>query len=159
MKTSEKELALSALQIINEIMGTIHAGRVILVIAENKPEVFQSKYAQYFFQVGEGAIYLALSKFMDLWKYQIKSLLTDCLPDRGDKLLKELKRKEVRKFRNLFVAHYADREDAPKTSLETLEQLIKNQGFKTSTEMALWTKGVIEDLEHVRDCLQNKFAL
>jgi hypothetical protein len=159
MKASEKELAKSAFLIINEVMGTIHAGRVILVFAEKKPAIFQSKYTKYFFQIGEGAIYLALSKFIDLWDYQIKLLLQDCLPNRGEELLKELRNRKIREFRNLIVAHYADRKDAPKTSLGTLEILIKAQGFKTSTEMAIWTKGIIEDLEHVRNCLQNKYNI
>lgn len=160
MNASEKELAKSAFLIINEVMGTIHAGRVILVFAEKKPDIFQSKYTTYFFQIGEGAIYLALSKFMDLWDCQIgTSLLKDCLPGRGEKLLQDLKKKKIKEFRNLFVAHYADRKDAPKTSLETLERLIKVQGFKSATEIAIWTKGILEDLEYVRNCLQNKYDL
>jgi len=159
MKVTDKELAESAFLIINEIMGTIHAGRVILVLAEKKPEIIQSKYTKYFFQVGEGAICLALSKYMDLWDCQIKILMKDCLPHRGEELLEELKRKKIRKYRNLFVAHYADRKDAPKTSLETLEKLIRAQGFNTATEMAIWTKGIIEDLELVRNCLQNQYNI
>lgn len=89
--------------IINEIMGTIHAGRVILVIAEKKPEIFQSKHTQYFFQIGEGATYLALSKFMDLWESQIKTmLLTGCLPQKGEELIKELKCEKVDRCLQIF---------------------------------------------------------
>lgn len=151
---TDKEIARSAFEVLNNLMGEIHAGRIVGYMATKNPESFQTEHPKYFVRMGIGAIMIALYKFEDLWNHQIKHLLGDQLPTRGVLLIKELRAKKIRQFRSLFVAHYSDRPGNPRPPLSRLESLLKDQGFNTDEELFLWTKDVVESLEKVRDSLQ-----
>ena len=138
---TNKEIAKSAFESINDLMGEIHAGRMVGYMAVKKPELFQTKHPEYIMRMGIGAIMIALYKFEDLWEHQIKHLLGEELaPGRVDPLADHHER-PVEADHDLF-GRGAD------------ESLLKAQGFNTDMELFLWTKGVVESLEKVRDSLQ-----
>ncbi|PWB42502.1 MAG: hypothetical protein C3F12_15065, partial [Candidatus Methylomirabilota bacterium] len=140
---TDNELAKSAFGVLNDLMGEIHAGRVIGCIAMKQPNLLQTKHPKYFVRMGIGAIMIALYKFEDLWEHQIQHLLGNQLPNRGGQLMAELGVKKSREFRSLFVAHYSSRPASPKPPLSKLENLLKAQGFNTDEELFLWTKDVV----------------
>lgn len=153
------ELAKSAFEVLNDLMGEIHAGRVVGYMATKAPSGFPTKHSKYLVRMGIGTIMIALYKFQDLWANQIQRLLGDQMPDQAAQLMTELRAKKVREFRSLFIAHYSDRPSSPKPPHSKLEDLLAAQGFNTDEELFLWTKGVVEVLGNVRDRLQAKFNL
>src|SRR5208283_1521339 len=105
-------------------------GRTIAVLAEKTLGLFQTNHREHFVRIGEGAVFLALSKFADLWDYHILTLLGDEAPSKGHELRQEVKRKKIVEFRDVFVAHYADRESNPEPTMKKLRELMAAQGFK-----------------------------
>ncbi|MBU0649735.1 hypothetical protein KKG63_00860 [Patescibacteria group bacterium] len=157
--SSHREIAMSAFETLNDLMGEIHAGRIVGLLASKNPSMFKTKHSQYFVRIGIGAIMIALYKFEDLWDHQIRKLLADELLPRWKNLSAELKQKKIRQFRSLFVAHYSDCRGSPKPPLSKLEALLKAQGFNTDEELFLWTKSIIEVLQEIRDRLSLRFDL
>ena len=156
---SNKDTALSAFDVLNTLMGEIHAGRTIAVLAEKKLGLFQTNHREYFVRIGEGAVFLALSKFADLWDYHILTLLGDDAPSKGHGLRQEVKRKKTLEFRDLFVAHYSDREANPGPTMKKLQELTAAQGFKNAEELESWVGDAVVAIEDVRTALAVRFNL
>ena len=156
---TDEKLAKSAFEVLNDLMGEVHAGRIVGYLAVKNPDIFQTKHPQYLVRLGIGAIMIALYKFEDLWNHQLLHLLKDRVPPRGTQLIADLHDKKVREFRSLFVAHYSDRREFPKPSLGKLQSLLEAQGFHTDEELFLWTQDVVKVLGEVRDTLHVKFNL
>lgn len=156
---SDKDLALSASWILNDLMGEVHAGRVIGYTATKNASVYLTKYPEYFVRVGIGAIMIALYKYEGLWEHQLKRLLKEQLPARGNWLITEIKAKKISQFRSLFVAHYSDNPKSPKLPLSKLEELLTAQGFNNNEELFLWVNDVIYAMEEVRNRLVSKYDL
>ncbi len=159
-KDKKTRLAKSAFEILNELMGQLHAGRKVACIAIREPNILKSKYTKYFVQIGIGAICLALRKFDDLWVNQIKSiLLPNDLPRAGIELHNVIDKKAIRKFCNIVIAHYSTRKDGMKTAEEKIENLLIKQGFKSDEEFLDWTKNVVTKVEIVRNYISEKYGL
>ncbi len=155
---SQRRIALSAVDILHELMGEIHAGRMIAVLAERPPDMFETKYPGLVTRIGEGAVFLALSKFADLWDHQILPLLGKEAPTRGYHLRREIKEKRIMEFRSLFVAHYSDRKENPRPGFEKFAKLINAQGFYDAQNLGLWTKGVLETIGEIADAIYLQFG-
>lgn len=152
---TNEELAASAFKILNDLMGEIHAGGIVGILAVKRK--FPTKWHSYFIRLGSGGIFIALYKFDDLWNAQLMNLLADDVPSEGKELSDEIKRRKIRQFRSLFVAHYSAHKKLPKPPLEKLESLLHKQGFKTEEELYLWTKKVIKQLQAVRDAILARY--
>lgn len=157
---SKDELARSAYEILNELMGDIHGARIPGIIAIRKPDIFMTKYSKYIIRSAITVIVLSLRKFDDLWTHQIKStLLAGDLPSEGNELHEEIKKRKLRKFCNVVLAHYAYSKISPKTPTIQIETLILQQGFSTDEEFLKWTREVIKKLEVVRDKISEKYCI
>ena len=154
-----EDTASSALDVLSTLMGEIHAGRTIAVLAEKTFGIFQTNHREYFVRIGEGAVFLALSKFADLWDYHILTLLGDDAPSKGHGLRQEVKRKKTLEFRDLFVAHYADREANPGPTMKKLQELMAAQGFGNAEELESWVSDAMVAIEGVRTALGVRFKL
>jgi hypothetical protein len=132
---SDQDLAASAFQILNDLLGEIHAGRIVGWLALKTLSIFGTKHPQYLTRMAIGAIVIALYKFEDLWNHQLLILLIDQAPPRGSNLIAQLKQMKVREFRSLFIAHYSGHKKFPKPAPSKLEDLIKAQGFATDEDL------------------------
>jgi hypothetical protein len=155
---SRRQIAASVLEVLNELIGEIHAGRMVAVLAEKSPEIFETKRPGLITRIGEGAVFLALSKFADLWDSQILPLLQNRAPRRGRELRNEIKRKKVVQFRNLFVAHYSDRKENLKPGFERFAKLLNALGFYDAQTLALWTVDVLATIEEIREVIYSEFS-
>ena len=116
-KDDQFKKAESAFEVINELMGEIHAARMVGAIALNKPKTFQTDHIEYIVRNSQSIIILALRKYDDLWKAQLKDdLLVGMCPEDGIFLEEELRKKKIREFCNEVVAHYAKQKKLIKTS-------------------------------------------
>ncbi len=157
---STKEIAQSAFTILNELMGEIHGGRLPAVIAIKKPDIFMTKYPQYIVRGSITVIVLSLRKFDDLWIHQIMpKLLADNPPKEGIELHEEIKKRKLRKFCNVVLAHYATNKLLPKTPDKQIEKLLIEQGFDTNEEFLEWTRGAINKIGIVRDKIADQYGL
>ena len=156
--TNKKELANSVFEILNDLMGDIHGARITGFLAIKKPEIYMTKYPRYVIRSSISVIALSLRKFDDLWSHQIGNLLLKNFTcNEGQELHNEIKKRKIRKFCNVVIAHYAESKKLPKTSNKELEKLISQQGFRTDEEFFLWTKDVIEKIEAVRDLVKKEY--
>lgn len=156
--TNKKELVNSVFEILNDLMGDIHGARITDLLAIKKPGIYMTKYPRYVIRSSISIIALSLRKFDDLWSHQIENLLLKNLTCKeGQELHNEIKKRKIRKFCNVVIAHYAKSKKLPKTSNKELEKLISQQGFRTDEEFFLWTKDVIEKIEAVRDLVQKEY--
>ena len=81
---TDNELAESAFEILNDLMGEIHGARIPGYLATKTPEIFSTKHHRFIVRVSVGAIVIALRKFDDIWVNQIAPLLlSDKLPEEG----------------------------------------------------------------------------
>jgi hypothetical protein len=158
-KHSKNQLAKSAFEIINDLMGDIHGARITGIFAIKKPDIFMTKHPKYIIRNSISIIVLSLRKFDDLWKHQIKNLLLKNEPSEGIELEDEIATKKIRKFCNIVVAHYADEKTAPKTTEKKIKELLDQQGFKSDEDFFLWTKELLSKIESVRNSLQSEYAL
>ena len=159
-KYAEVELAESAFEILNDLMGDIHGARIPGLFAIKTPQTFNTRYAKYIVRNSIGGIVLALRKFDDLWTKQIEiTLLKDEPPSEGVELHAEIEKKKIRQFCNVVIAHYSNYKESPRTNIKTINKLLLQQGFKDEEGFFLWTKGVIEKLEAVRNSIVSKYNL
>ena len=79
-KHSKNQLAKSAFDILNDLMGEIHGARITGIFAIKKPDIFMTKHPKYITRNSISIIVLSLRKFDDLWKNQLKDnlLLVEC---------------------------------------------------------------------------------
>jgi hypothetical protein len=161
VQTNEKALATSACEIITEIMGEIHAARIVGVLAVSQPGLFQTVQPHFIVRVALGAIVLALRKFEDLWNHQIKPvLLRQSIPVEGAALHRELTRRKFRDFCSRVVAHYAEGDYRnPKTPLTKIEGLLRAQGFESDLAFFMWTSDVVATMEKIRTAIGHKHGV
>ena len=74
-KHSKNQLAKSAFDILNDLMGEIHGARITGIFAIKKPDIFMIKHPKYITRNSISIIVLSLRKFDDLWKNQLKDNL------------------------------------------------------------------------------------
>ena len=159
-KHSKNQLAKSAFDILNDLMGEIHGARITGIFAIKKPDIFMTKHPKYITRNSISIIVLSLRKFDDLWKNQLKdNLLLNNKPSEGIELEGEIAIRKIRKFCNIVVAHYADEKTAPITTEKKIEELLDQQGFKTDEDFFLWTKDLLNKIESVRNSLQAEYSL
>lgn len=160
IKHSKNQLAKSAFDILNDLMGDIHGARITGIFTIKKPDIFMTKHPKYIIRNSISIIVLSLRKFDDLWKNQLKDkLLLNNKPSEGIELEDEIATRKIRKFCNIVVAHYADEKTAPKTTEKKIKELLGQQGFKTDEDFFLWTKDLLDKIELVRNSLQAEYAL
>jgi hypothetical protein len=75
VEADDTALATSACETITDLMGEIHAARVVGVLAVRQPVLFQTARPNFIVRIATSAIALALRKFEDLWRHQIKAIL------------------------------------------------------------------------------------
>ncbi|MBI4609230.1 MAG: hypothetical protein HY726_09485 [Candidatus Rokubacteria bacterium] len=154
------EVATSALEVLNDLMGEIHGARITGIKAIKQPEIFQTKYPRFIVRNSIGVIVLALRKFDDIWTNQIAPiLLSDNLPLEGIELSCEIANRGLRKFCNLVIAHYSETKLSPKTPITTIEELLNQQGFTSDEDFLVWTTHAVAKIEVVRDCIAAKYRL
>lgn len=157
---SDTELAKSAFQVLNDLMGEIHGARIPGYLAIKQPEIFKTKHHRFIVRVSVGAIVLALRKFDDIWTNQIAPiLLSDNLPLEGVKLSQELANRKLRNFCNLVVVHYSKNKLSSKTPITKIEELLHRQGFESDEEFFLWTNDAVTKIGAVRDRIAQKYGL
>jgi hypothetical protein len=161
VQADQKVLAGSACEIITELMGEIHAARIVGVLAVTQPSLFQTVQPNYIVRIAEGAIVLALRKFEDLWNHQIKAvLLRRSIPIEGTDLVRELERRKFRDFCRQVVAHYAaGHYRNPKTPPTKIEDLLRDQGFESPPAFFEWTCGVVTTMKQIRTAIGHRHSV
>ena len=157
---SVTELATSAFEVLNDLMGEIHGARIPGYLAVKKPEIFPTKHHKFIVRISIGAIVLALRKFDDLWKNQIVPvLLSNDPPQEGVELSNEIAKRSHRTFCNRVIAHYSETKVSPKMPLTKMEELLNQQGFASDEEFFNWTKDVVTKIQVVRDHIAERYGL
>jgi hypothetical protein len=135
-KTTKQELAESAFWVLNDLMGEIHGARIPGYIATKKPEILiDTRYIPWTMRVLMGSILISLRKFDDIWNAQITTiLLPNDIPAEGLELSSEIRKRKLRKFCNLAIAHYAETKIDPKTPIVKIEKMIADMGFNSDEE-------------------------
>ena len=159
--TDKRTLAQAAFQTLNDdVMGEIHAGCVVGVLAVQEPAIFRTAHVSCVIRIAEGAVALALRKYDDLWQRQLRPLLLrDHFVRAGADPHHEIRRRRIRGFCNTMVTHYAPQPHQPRTSGERRERLLKDQGFATSLDFFKWAEGLLPQVEMVREELRVKYGL
>ncbi len=159
-KHSKNQLAKSAFEILNDLMGDMHGATITGIFAIKKPDILMTKHPKYIIRNSISIIVLCLRKFDDLWKHQLKdNLLLNNKPSEGIELEDEIAKRKIRKFCNIVVAHYADEKIAPKTTEKKIKELLDQQGFKTDEDFFLWTRDLLAKIESIRNSLQAEYAV
>jgi hypothetical protein len=171
---NKHDLAKSAFWILNDLMGEIHAGRIILLMAVKGPEkgkephyqflkdIFSSKNLPYFYRLGYGAIAIALYKFDDLWKHHLDDLLHDSEQYKvGKKLVGQIAEMKIRRVRSTIIAHYSDNPKNPKKRDAEIQKLIDSwlSSFETEEDFYEWTNQLIQDLDTVKKALASRYRI
>ncbi len=157
---THKKLAQSAFDVLNDLMGEIHGARSPGYLAVKRPDIIPTKDRRFIVRISIGAIALALRKFDDIWVNQIAPiLLSDKLPQEGTELSQEIKKRKIRKFCNLVVAHYSETKVTAKTPIKKIGELLNKQGFASDMKFFLWTISVVEKISAVKDCIAAKYGL
>jgi hypothetical protein len=157
---SDTELATSAFEVLNDLMGEIHGARVPGYLAVKRPEIFATAHHKFIVRISIGATVLALRKFDDIWTHQIAPiLLSDNLPSEGVELSREIRSRRLRTFCNLVVAHYSESRVSPKTPLTKIEELLNKQGFASDEKFFEWTENAVTKIGVVRDRIAVKYGL
>ena len=161
VQVDEQVLATSACETLTELMGEIHGARVVGVLAIRQPGLFQTAQPNFIVRIATGAIVLALRKFEDLWRHQIKpNLLRHSIPPEGIALHRELGQRNFRDFCSYVVAHYAEGDPRnPKTSPTRIEELLVEQLFESDLDFFKWTSRVVTTMEQIRTAIGQTHAV
>jgi hypothetical protein len=158
-RVDEPKLAASAFDVLNELMGELHAG-CVGVRAIQQPDFFMTKHPTYIIRIAIGSVVIALRKFDDLWRDQLSPiLLRDRSTQAGETIHYEISQRKLRSFCNQVIAHYAAQPLSPKTSLDKIEKLLKAQRFPSDLDFFKWTQTLLPKLEAVRTEVTNKYGI
>jgi len=144
---------------LNGFIGVLFAARVTAVMwlqhAEQHPIA-----AKYSLQMTGGTIFLTLRKFDDLWPSRIRPLLSKNSENRqkGDRIIEEIKARDLRTTANQLVAHYGRKGSPPLLEAEIVE-LIKKHGWKTEQNFLMWIGPVISNLIDVCDEIRRLYRV
>ena len=165
-KHNDENLAQSAWEILNDLVGEIHAGRMLYFLALKGPskggifsEIFSPEFKKYYLRLGFGAIAIALYKYDDLWNHQLKHLLGDQNLEPGRRLAKQIKDRKIREVRSVLFAHYSDNPRNPRKRQEEIEQLLDSLNIETDEQIINWPNDIIPDLVKIKKALKNKYGV
>ena len=117
--------------------------------------------AAHAFIMSEGAILITLRRFDDLWRYHVEKLLepTDLGFEAGQRLAKEIERRNLRNTASKLFAHYAaEKSDLP-LSHEEVTGLLQSNGWVTDQEVLEWAGQAMWNIARVWAGIRAKYSL
>lgn len=167
-KDDDQSRAQSAWEVLNDLMGEIHAGRVIYFISIQNPQqvpagifndILKKPFAKYYTRLGFGAIAIALHKYGDLWTHHLSELLSAEESGTAKDLANQVKEKRIREIRSCIFAHYSDNVKNLKTSQARILDLMDSLDFESDEDIINWTKRLVMDLDLIKKSLEKKFGV